>query len=86
MDARVFDQESHWLDADGILHRIVDISDAHLKNTIDFLVMAPDLCLREYRHFADVPTGTEPQEWVESTVVMKALRAEAARRGIEVPS
>ena len=79
LDRRVFDQDVVWHDIHRRPHRIADrddLTDEYLVNLVTYV-----------RFWAGnwVPWGAgEPLTWIESTPLMCGLRAEAARRGVEV--
>jgi hypothetical protein len=82
LDVRVFDQDQYWVDAIRIPHAIADrhdMTDDYLSALVGFLVEHAEHMLRGYEHYQ--PTeGRQPCEWIESTVLMRGLRAEITRR------
>lgn len=78
LDVRVFDQDQYWVDALRIPHRISDphdMTDDYLHTLIGFLVDHAAHFLRGYTDYQPVEAH-EPRQWLESTVLVRGLRAE----------
>ncbi len=96
IDRRVVDQGEVWLDKFGQQHRIDDregFDDDYLANVVTFLRRnAMTWAVYEGRpntllDGVDAPGEVQQRSrtWMETTVLMGALRAEADRRGLALP-
>jgi hypothetical protein len=82
LDVRVFDQDRYWVDAPRIPHVIGDrdgMTDKYLRALIDILTAHAEYMLSGYLRYRPIPMSQPPQ-WMESTTLMCALRAEIQRR------
>ncbi len=82
LDVRVFDQARYWVDAVRIPHLISDrddMTDNYLSSLIDFLIDHAEYMLRGYLRYRPIPIS-KPCQWMESTNLMRALRAETRTR------
>lgn len=85
LDVRVFDQQQYWIDALRIPHLIsdrTDLTDEYLNALVKFLIEYAEHLHRGYLRYRPAP-HREPGQWMESTVLMRSLRAEIARRAVE---
>ena len=85
VDLRVFDQDEVWIDVLRQTHKIADPddqTDEYLINLIRFLRVEVDGLCRNYARSRDRAMPRSSIEWLEGTVLMRALRAECERRGL----
>lgn len=82
LDVRVFDQDQIWVDALRAPHVITDrndMTDDYLGALVTFLTDHVDHMLRGYLRCYPIVVS-DPSYWLESTTLMRGLRAEIGRR------
>jgi len=82
LDVRVFDQDQIWVDALRAPHVITDrtdMTDDYLCALVTFLTDHVEHMLRGYMRCYPVVVF-DPRDWLESTTLMRGLRAEIGRR------
>ncbi|TCJ21650.1 hypothetical protein [Nocardioides jejuensis] len=75
LDTRVFTQGTWWVDVLRVPHRIASMSDRYVANVIGFLRNDAEHFYETYLFGHPMPFAESPQAWLESTVLMKALRS-----------
>lgn len=86
IDLRIFDQEVWWVDLLRTAYRIYipqSFTNEHLVNVIDYLTEWAAEFHQAYQ--LTFPTRTiaeDPEEWLESTILMRALQEIASMRRI----
>lgn len=82
LDVRVFDQDQIWVDALRAPHLIADrndMTDGYLRPLVTFLTDHAEHMLRGYLRCYPIVVS-DPRDWLESTLLMRGLRAEIGRR------
>jgi hypothetical protein len=82
LDVRVFDQDQIWVDALRAPHLITDrndMTDDYLRALVTFLTDHAEHMLRGYLRCYPI-VESDPRDWLESTSLMRGLRAEIGRR------
>ena len=82
LDVRVFDQDQIWVDALRVPHLITDptdMTDVYLRALVAFLADHAEHMLRGYLRCYPI-VESDPSDWLESTSLMRGLRAEMGRR------
>jgi hypothetical protein len=82
LDVRVFDQDQIWVDALRTPHVITDrndMTDDYLRALVTFLTDHVEHMLRGYLRCYPIVVS-DPSYWLESTALMRRLRAERGRR------
>lgn len=96
-DRRVLDQDKVWVDILRQSHQISDLTDEYLCNVIAFIeenawrwapeeevnIVAWTAMYIEAGDWLETTAREVVAEWIESTPLIRALRTEAQRRGIE---
>jgi hypothetical protein len=78
----VFDQDHIWVDALCAPHLITDRNDMtgdYLRALVTFLTDHAEHMLRGYLRCYPI-VESDPRDWLESTSLMRGLRAEIGRR------
>jgi len=85
LDLRVLDQHIWWTDTLARRHVIADradLTDEYLANVIGWLQHFAVSLAAGWARMHDVPAHADESVWLEDTVLLRALRAEAEMRGI----
>ena len=85
LDLRVLDQSETWVDVLRTPHRIADRDDVtvdYLANIIGWLQHFADSLASGWAHMHEIPGPVDEGAWLESTVLMRGLRAETLLRGL----
>ena len=85
LDLRVLDQDAIWVDVLRTPHRIGDrddVTDDYLANIIGWLQHNADSLAEGWAHMHDLAATANPEQWLDSTVLMRGLRTQAHQRGI----
>lgn len=86
LDVQVFDQDQYWVDALRFPHVVSDLDDLaddYLRAVIGFLIEHDEYFHRGYRRYRTIECS-QPNAWLESTILMRGLRAEMVKRGLLV--
>ena len=86
LDVQVFDQDQYWVDALRFPHVVSDrddLADDYLCAVIGFLIEHVEYLHRGYRRYRATECS-QPNAWLESTILMRGLRAEMVKRGLLV--